>query len=686
MKRSFYLSGLLFCSFMLSFMGTRASVLSIPANPANDTVCSGSNARFIIGAVDTPGTHTITYSWIVSTDGGSTWSSAGASTSDTLNVTASVAMSGYWYKGIAADGTNSDTSAAALLVVDTLNAGTITGLSSVCVGSNITLADAISGGVWSASNAHATVSTGVVTGVSHGFDTVMYTVTNKCGTIAATASVRVDTTVVSLPITGPTVTCTGHFIDLMNVNVLGSHTWSGNTGNATIAADGTLTGLAYGNDTITYNFTNACNSVSSTYDIHVDTPLAAGVISGPTTVCAGSDISLTETVSGGTWLSSNSGIAVVDGSGNVTGVAQGSVIISYFLTNGCGASVATHVVSIDGIAAPIAGSDSVGVGNTVTLSDTTAGGTWSSSNTSIATISSTGRVTGIAVGTSTIVYTVTNTCGTTSSSMTMNVGIASSLGSITGGDSVCLGSTITLSNATGGGTWSVKNANATVNNAGLVTGVTYGKDTVYYTVTTGFGTTVVSKTVFVNQPPVITISGPPIVALGGDYFPTAQPAGGTWTNRRDSMGQIVANGVFYDTLINSIRYPIVSYCSYLVVGFGMDTIIYTDHNTCGTRSDSFIVNLPAPVVTNGVAVLGNVQASLNVYPNPNKGLFVINMSSATGDKAVLTITNIVGERVKQMDIPTNKDVEIRMDVPAGLYLINATTATGNYSSKVTITK
>ena len=683
MKRSFYLSGLLFCSFMLSFMSTRASVLSIPANPANDTVCSGSNARFIIGAVDTPGSPSLTYSWIVSTDGGSTWSSAGASTSDTLIVSATVAMNGYWYKGIAADGTNADTSAAALLVVDTLNAGTITGLSSVCIGSNITLADAISGGVWSASNAHATVSSGIVTGVSHGFDTVKYTVTNKCGTIAATASVRVDTTVVSLPITGPTVTCTGHFIDLMNVNVLGSHTWSGNTGNATIAADGTLTGLAYGNDTITYNFTNACNSVSSTYDIHVDTPLAAGVISGTATLCAGSDISLSETVSGGTWLSSNSGIAVVDGSGTVTGVAQGSVIISYFLSNGCGASVATFAMTIEGIAAPISGPDSVGIGDMITLVDTTSGGTWSTSNTSIDSIGAgTGVVTGRAIGTSTIVYTVTNTCGTTSASITMNVGNHPSISAITGGDSVCIGSTVTLSDVVSGGTWSVKNANATVDNAGVVTGVTYGMDTVYYSVTTGFGTTVVSTTVFVNQPPVITISGPVVIALGGDYFPMAQPAGGTWTNRRDNVGQIVASSVFYDTLINSIRYPVVSYCSYIVVGFGKDTIIYTDHNTCGTRSDSLIVNLPLPAVTNGVAA---VPVSLHIYPNPNQGAFVLNLSSGD-DKATVTITNVVGEKVKELNIPTNKNIDIKLDAPAGLYLINAVTATGNYSSKVTITK
>jgi hypothetical protein len=53
------------------------------------------------------------------------------------------------------------------------------------------------------------------------------------------------------------------------------------------------------------------------------------------------------------------------------------------------------------------------IGNNITLSDVAAGtGTWSSSNTSIASVvSSTGVVTGVSAGTITITYTVDNGCG-----------------------------------------------------------------------------------------------------------------------------------------------------------------------------------------------------------------------------------------------------------------------------------
>lgn len=74
----------------------------------------------------------------------------------------------------------------------TLNAGTITGPSTVAAGLHITLADTAAGGTWHCSNGHATVSSaGVVTGVSAGWDTVMYTVSNACGAASASWPVHI---------------------------------------------------------------------------------------------------------------------------------------------------------------------------------------------------------------------------------------------------------------------------------------------------------------------------------------------------------------------------------------------------------------------------------------------------------------------------------------------------------------
>ncbi len=88
-------------------------------------------------------------------------------------------------------------------------AGTITGASSVCQGVTITLTDAASGGVWSSSNTSATVSGGVVFGVSAGVDTISYAVTITCGTATATKAVTINPLPSAGTITGAATVCAG---------------------------------------------------------------------------------------------------------------------------------------------------------------------------------------------------------------------------------------------------------------------------------------------------------------------------------------------------------------------------------------------------------------------------------------------------------------------------------------------
>jgi len=70
---------------------------------------------------------------------------------------------------------------------------------------------------------------------------------------------------------------------------------------------------------------------------------------------------------------------------------------------------------------PIVGPSAVARGLTITLTDSTAGGVWASSDTEIATVSTSGVIHGVTVGTVIISYTVTNSCGTTTMTKTITV-------------------------------------------------------------------------------------------------------------------------------------------------------------------------------------------------------------------------------------------------------------------------
>ncbi len=91
-----------------------------------------------------------------------------------------------------------------------------------------------------------------------------------------------------------------------------------------------------------------------------------------------------------------------------------------------------------GIIGPITGGPDVCLHTIIHLSDTSAGGVWTSSNPGVATIgSATGDVTGLIVGTTTIVYTV----GVSSTSKVIRVIGLPTIYNVTGGGSYCSGGT-----------------------------------------------------------------------------------------------------------------------------------------------------------------------------------------------------------------------------------------------------
>ena len=74
--------------------------------------------------------------------------------------------------------------------------------------------------------------------------------------------------------------------------------------------------------------------------------------------------------------------------------------------------------------------------------------------------------------------------------------------------------------------------------------------------------------------------------------------------------------------------------------------------------------------------------SLTVLPDPNHGVFVLNISSATNESATIVITNALGERVKELRTMTNQHTAVQLDCPAGIYFINAVTKTERLSAKI----
>ena len=118
-----------------------------------------------------------------------------------------------------------------------------------------------------------------------------------------------------------------------------------------------------------------------------------------------------------------------------------------------------------------------------------AGGVWTSSNTTVATIDQTGLITSVTPGTSTISYSVSYSCGSAANSKVITINPPPT--AILGSGNACFGKNTTLSDATPGGSWSSSSISIAKvgSSSGVVTGVSLGTVTITYKLPTTCFTT-----------------------------------------------------------------------------------------------------------------------------------------------------------------------------------------------------
>ena len=411
------------------------------------------------------------------------------------------------------------------------SAGTLNGTQSICVAGTTTFTSTTSGGVWSSgATGIATVnsSTGVVTGVAAGTATITYTVagTGGCANATATRTVTVTAAPLAGTLSGTQAICVAGTTTFTSTSSGGS--WSSDaTGIATVnASTGVVTGVAAGTATITYTVagTGGCTNATATRTVTVTAPPSSGTLSGTAGICINGTSTFTSTVSGGSWTSSNTAVATINSStGVISPVAVGSATMTYTVlgTGGCSNATATRVITITALptAGTLSGNQTICIGATSSFTSTVSGGTWSSSNTAIATINaSTGVVTGVATGGATMTYLVAGSGGCADATATRTIDVrpyntitrTSALATIS--QDLCINNAITNI------TYSTTEATGVSSTTGLPNGVT-----AVFAGNAGAGT--------------ITISGTPVVS--GTFNYTVTMTGGCTGGTNTASGTII---------------------------------------------------------------------------------------------------------------------------------------------------
>lgn len=413
------------------------------------------------------------------------------------------------------------------------NGGAIVGSSTICSGSTIAYTNptATTGGTWS-SSAPGTFTvnptTGSVAALAVGSGVLTYSVTNTCGTATATLTVNVVAT--ASAITGDSMICAGGTDTLFNSTSGG--VWSSATTSVGTIDPSSGIYSAIGPGTTVISYTLGTCSVNTVLTVNTTpSPLA-----GSPLVCESYTVALTSSPAGGTWSSTTPGSASVDPlSGVITGVAAGgTTYIHYTLPTGC---AAYRIISVNTVPSAITGPTVVCQGNAIGLTQSVAGGAWSSSNTAVAIVTTTpstffpGYVHGLSGGVVTISYTKAS-CPPATYVVTVNPGPDP----ITGPTTICTGMTTILSTTSTGGFWSSTNPDIVVTPSGAVTSGTIGAlGTIYYTFPTGCYASVPVNVSY--GPPAMV--GPFSICAGGDSLFTNSDPGGIWSSTDLAIAQII---------------------------------------------------------------------------------------------------------------------------------------------------
>ena len=352
---------------------------------------------------------------------------------------------------------------------------------------------------WSTTNSYVvSVSGGVLTAKKEGTAKItVRTTSDKIATCQITVkaveptSVSINNTKATIKI-GDTITLTS---TVSPKNASQNVTWSNSNTNIATVSNGIVTAKAVGSATITVKTSNGktatCNVTVTPIEV---TSIALNKTSATLKVGENTSLSVTYTPSNATtksatWTSDNNSIATVS-NGVVTAKSVGSAVITAKTSNGKTATCKVTVNPIDVTSISLNETEkTIEQGKTATIYATVSPSNatvktikWSSSNTSVATIDTNGKITAKSAG-STIITATSNNGKTATCKIIVpevavtSISLSKTSASINIGDTVALTATINPENAANKSIiWAVDDKSiATVDNNGNVKAVGVGK-------------------------------------------------------------------------------------------------------------------------------------------------------------------------------------------------------------------
>jgi hypothetical protein len=220
------------------------------------------------------------------------------------------------------------------------------------------------------------------------------------------------------------------------------------------------------------------------------------------------------------------------------------------------------------------------------------------------------------------------------------------------------------------GTYSTLSTGAAVTPSGFTYTPTLGyigTDSFSYTINDGIGYDTIKLYAFMNTTPTAgIISGDDSVCVGDTAHLSSTIAGGVWSTLNPSISTISTSGILTG------------------VASGVDSVVYTVTNHCGTDTSYFPVVIIDGQLCNASLNGSHNSLSFKVFPNPNNGQFNIQFPNHTSKDILVTVRNVYGQVVGTVNVKDAKQTSVKMDIPAGIYSVEAVTANSKYTQMLIV--
>jgi len=405
----------------------------------------------------------------------------------------------------------------------------------------------------------------------------------------------------SKPYAGPdTVMCAGGFIDLVGSDPPAgvSGTWSQSDQNSaafliTLDAvdDKTVRVNANINASGSYDLVYSLPGCSDTTTVTIN-PAPRIILQDDGFVCSFDSVRFIANIPGGTWSTNDGSVATIDPvTGWATGVDGGSTTVTYTLdATGCFAE--SQILTVTPPPVVTNDLDTICIGSFTDVTPT-AGGTWATSDGSVATVTDGGIVEGIGEGVAELRFTDSNT-GCTSDTVFITV-IPQPTITFVGNDSICVNG-VTQLEPSDNVSWTSSNTSiATITTDGIVTGIAPGTVTVQVTDLVTGCVSDVTPTIYVLDAPTVALDATASICIGDLTSVNSFGVAGTWVAVDDAVASVDAN-----TGLVTAEGP------------GQTTFIFTATATgCTAETGPLVVDSPPPATAQFPTICINNQTDLN---------------------------------------------------------------------------